>query len=142
MEQSKRSIIIRGIGLIFFIFVIIFGYNRFGRYIHGPQIVEISLKEYQQIDSLSLPITGTVRNVELISINGQNITINDKNTFNEIIVLSPGYTIIDIDLIDPFGKEKTYSYSIETTAKNPLYVSTLKETQVDPLEGLIVEEIN
>ncbi|MFT7328283.1 MAG: hypothetical protein ACI870_000470 [Crocinitomicaceae bacterium] len=143
MELSNRTIIIRSIGLIFFIFVIIFGYNRFERYINGPEIIEISLKEFQQIDTLSLNITGKIRNVESISIEGRVITFNKENMFEEIVVLSPGYTIIDIDLIDPFGKEKKYSYAIESTATNEEYMVTLNEARTPILEEPTEEsEIN
>lgn len=145
MQRTLRKILLRSIGIIFFTFVIIFAYNRFGRYIDGPEITTINIEPYQTVDTLSLPITGTVKNVETISIEGREIIYDDTYTFNDIIVLSPGYTIIDIVVTDPFGKEQIYSYSIETTAENPEPVAIpTEEPLLEPeaLEESPIEEIN
>lgn len=130
MTSSKRSLLFQGIGLVFFIFILIFGYNRFERYIHGPQIVSLSLEEYQYIDTLSLTVTGELKNVATLMIQGRNINFNKEGIFSEIVVLTPGYTIIEIDLIDPFGTQKTYSYSVETSAENPPYRTTQEEANI------------
>ena len=129
MERTPRNILVKLIGIIFFILIILFGYNRFGAYIKGPQIVSISLYEYQSTDALSFDITGNVHNVESIRINERFIGLNDDNTFNEILILSPGINTVDIDIRDPFGKEKKYTYTIYSTASNPPYETYYKDAQ-------------
>jgi len=129
MERTPRNILIKIIGIIFFILIIIFGYNRFGRYINGPQIVHISLGDYQTVGTLSLLVTGEVNNTESMFINGRMITLNDDSTFKEVIVLFVGQTIIEIDVHDSFGKNKNYHYTVYSTASNPTYETNYTEAQ-------------
>lgn len=116
-----------GFGIIFFILIVIFSYSRFGRYINGPIMKEISIDTYEEIQDLTLAINGKVKNTETLTINNRTITLNQDNTFNEIIVVSPGLTIIDIYMVDAFGKSKTYQYNIYSTGTNPEYESTYTE---------------
>jgi len=129
MNTSKRTLVIRSIGLLFFIFILVFGYNRFRRYIRGPEIIDISINDYEETNEFSLPVLGRLYNVETITISGRNITFNDDNTFEEIIILSPGENTIVIQLIDPFGKEKKYTYTIYSTQKNPDYSHNHSDAQ-------------
>ena len=88
---------------------------------------EISIDTYEEIQDLTLTINGRVKNTETLTINNRTITLNQDNTFNEIIVVSPGLTIIDIYMVDAFGKSKTYQYNIYSTGTNPEYESTYTE---------------
>lgn len=129
MERTPRTLLITTIGIIFFIFIIVFGYNRFGRYINGPEIVSISLENYQSIDTFSINIEGTVKNTQNISVNNRPITINQDNSFTETIVVSPGLTIIEIDMSDSFGKEKQYTYQIYSTKEEVEYQPSYSKAQ-------------
>jgi len=136
MERRPRKIIFTIIGVIFFILIIIFGYNRFGRYINGPEIVEISLDEYQTVDTLDLTVTGRLRNVHTLFINNRSITLNQDNSFQEILALSPGLTKIDILVSDTFNKERRYLYNVYSTKDNDSYATSYQEAilEIEPTE--------
>jgi len=133
MERNPRRVITTTIGILFFIFILLFGYNRFERYINGPEMVLISLEQYQVIDNFSMVVTGTVKNTQSISINNRPLILNQDNSFTEMIVVSPGLTIIEIDMSDSFGKTKQYLYQIYSTGETTDYYSTYEETE-QPIE--------
>ncbi len=130
MERTPRKILFQFIGVVFFIFVIFFSYTRFGRYITGPEISEINLEKYQIINSSYKKIEGKIKNVETINIQGRTITYDKDNSFSDVIVFSPGYTIIDIVLTDSFGKERIYSYTIETTITKLKYETIFQDRDI------------
>lgn len=144
MEQNPRKIIIRSIGIVFFLFIIIFGYSRFGRYINGPQVIEISITDYQTVEDLDVLVSGIVRNTEMMVINGRTITLSDKHEFEEVVALSPGLSTVMIDLEDSFGGAEHYEYNVYSTANEVLYETTYNEAQkaLTELEAEVLTQIN
>lgn len=143
MERTPRTILISLVGIIFFIFIVLFGYNRFGRYIDGPKITEINLEPHQTIDTLDYAIKGSVENTASIKINNNEIILNQDQSFEHIIVFSPGHTIIEIEVIDPFDKVRRYSYSLSTTQESKQYFPTYQQAQEqrrEATEELLSEE--
>jgi hypothetical protein len=57
-----------------------------------------------------LPISGNAKNAKELTINGRPITLSKEGDFEEAILLSSGYNIAQVRLVDRFGKvqEKTY----------------------------------
>lgn len=141
MEHNPRKIIGISIGIIFFLFIVIFGFNRFERFINGPSITSISLEEYTQTNDAILVITGTVENTSVLSINGKNIPINDTLDFEHIVVIPVGHSIIEVDIFDTFGKEKKYRYQIMNTAIADSYPSTYIQAQESLNQSLTEEEV-
>jgi hypothetical protein len=129
MERTPRTVLITTLGILFFILILIFGYNRFGRYINGPEIVEISIEEYQTIADTRIEITGQVHNVQNISMNNRDLILADDKKFREIIVVSPGKNILEIDVVDPFGKEREYIYHIYSTQEKDTYPNSYSQAQ-------------
>ncbi|MCA9352817.1 hypothetical protein KC901_01395 [Patescibacteria group bacterium] len=129
MERTPRTILIRTIGVLFFIGISIFGYNRFGRYLQGPRIVDISLERYQTIETLSVLVEGSTNNTESMTINERTIPMNDDSTFSEVVVLSPGTNIMEIVVTDSFGKQKEYRYTLYSTKTNSPYKNNYTEAQ-------------
>jgi len=130
MERTPRKILVKGISVIFFIFILVFAYNRFGRYLQGPEIVRISVEEQTILEELYLELYGSVINTDYMYINGRIVKINNDLSFNEVIILSPGKNILDIKLEDSFGKEKKYVYTLYSTAQNKQYETTYQDTQI------------
>lgn len=112
MVQNPRKIVFTTIGVIFFVLVMIFAYGRFGRYLHGPFIEEISLDEFQTIESNSLVVSGVVKNVQTMSINGRTLALDKNQHFSEHVVVPPGHSTIDITVVDAFEKQRSYTYTI------------------------------
>jgi len=129
MERAPRTLLFRGIGIVFFILIIIFAYNRFGRYLHGPEIQTISITDYQEITQQPLVINGTVSNTETMFINGRQVSLTDDDTFQDIIVLSTGRSIIEIEVIDSFAAQRSYRYTIVNTAASFEYEPNLMQAQ-------------
>lgn len=143
MNTSTRSILFKSIGILFFVLVIIYSYSRFNRYISGPRIQSINIEEYTQTDTLSLGIEGIVENVQSMYVNGREVTITNNQEFDTVIVLSPGYTIIEITLYDSFTKERTYQYHVESSGTNPDFTETYNQAiePIDNAENILLEEL-
>lgn len=59
-----------------------------------------------------LPIIGNAKHSKNISINGRSLFIDREGNFVDGIVLSPGYNIVEIALLDQFDKEKIKTYHL------------------------------
>lgn len=53
-----------------------------------------------------LPISGRAKHAVAVEINGRPVSTDTAGVFNDGIVLSPGYNIVEITQRDHFGKEK------------------------------------
>ncbi|MES2224745.1 MAG: hypothetical protein V4478_02030 [Patescibacteria group bacterium] len=58
------------------------------------------------VDTAYLPISGTAKNARQISINSRIVSIDRSGNFNDGVILSPGYNIVEVAERDQFGKEK------------------------------------
>ena len=119
MTHSPQKIIFMGIGIVFFLFILLFGYYRFSPYIQGPLIIETNIKPYQTINNPIMRVKGKLKNTSSMKIENRDVMITDSHTFDEIIVLSPGRTIIEMELMDTFGKTRLYKYEIYNNPLNP-----------------------
>lgn len=136
MERTPRTILISLIGITFFVFILLFAYNRFGRYIDGPKITEINLESYQMIDEFSYLVQGQLENTAQMYIDNTEIILDQDQNFEKLIVLSPGHTIIEIEIIDPFEKVRRYEYTISTTGTDSIYFKKYQEAK----ESLTIEQ--
>lgn len=98
--------IVLGIGFFSLIF-----FNMRDR-IFGVPLKVITAKNGATLSSPFLSITGRSEHARSLTINGRSITVDRKGTFNEEIVLSPGYNIIEISAIDQFGNKKVKTYQV------------------------------
>lgn len=62
------------------------------------------------VDSTFIPITGTTKHAQQISINGRIIGVDRQGNFSDGVILSPGYNIVEVAETDRFGKRKTVAY--------------------------------
>lgn len=128
--RNPRKIVFTSIGIIFFILVIIFAYGRFGRYINGPVVLEISLQDFQSIENNYLVVSGMVSNVQNMSINGRVLDLDKDQHFSESLVVPPGMSTVDIVLFDAFGKQRSYSYTIYSSNKDHNLPRSYSEAQL------------
>ncbi len=63
-----------------------------------------------QVAEDTIHVTGNAKNAVSLTINGREISINNKGDFDETIALLSGYNIINITAKDKFGyvDEKNY----------------------------------
>lgn len=59
-----------------------------------------------------LPIVGSAHNARELSINGRPLSFDRKGNFNDGVLLSVGYNIIEVALQDRFGNKKVVTYHV------------------------------
>lgn len=139
-----KKVILSGIGIAFFAFVLLFALGRFERVFRGPLIVESSLSPVSEISGAHLIFRGKIKNVNEMLINGRSITLREENSFEETIVVPPGETILEVDVSDIFKHHRIYHYTIISTQKPEPFSKTLSEAKasqqgndINPEEDLI-----
>lgn len=86
-----------------------YAYYRTHDLIIGPQITIDTPENGATAEQSSLPIRGTVRNVAQLTLNGKTIAVDESVAFQEHVLLSYGYNILEVAGQDRFGRttEKT-----------------------------------
>ncbi len=110
--HNPRKILFRSIGLVFFILILVFMYTRFQAYLKGPRMIQSSFDSYTSISRPSAIFFGTTKHTEGMNIDGRTITLDENGGFKEVMVFSPGHTIIEVQLTDTFGRERYYTYNV------------------------------
>lgn len=92
----------------------------------GSPLVITTAQDGATVGSPFLPISGTARHARELSINGRPITVDRAGAFNDEVLLSPGYNIVEVALKDQFGNQKIKTYQIVVTT--PTAVATTEHT--------------
>ncbi|TSC61250.1 MAG: Xre-like protein DNA-binding protein [Parcubacteria group bacterium Gr01-1014_107] len=74
--------------------------------IAGPIIEVTEPKNGKSFHESLITIKGYTRNISFISLNDNPITVDEEGNFIEKLLLSPGYNIIKLKVVDRFGREK------------------------------------
>ena len=101
-KRNLRTVVLVTISL--FIISYIFYEARF--VIYGPELVIFSPKDNLQVTSSVLDISGTAKNISMLSVNGRTIMITPDNLFTDKLLLLPGYNRIEIKAQNKFNQEK------------------------------------
>jgi hypothetical protein len=80
-------------------------YNTKDLFLGAPLSIQTALDGATVTDSF-LPISGNAKHAFGVEINGRSVAIDKNGSFNDGVVLSPGYNIVEITGQDRFGKEK------------------------------------
>lgn len=102
------------VGLILFIFF------RFRPLARGPEVVVEYPPPHEAVESGFVTVTGTVRHVAKLSINGAEVLPTTDNRFTYALLVPPGYSILYVYAEDRFGK--TFSQEV------PLYLDALPDS--------------
>lgn len=94
----------------FFLFIVIYAFFRSHDLIFGVKIKNVNIADGAKITDDTLNITGNAKNAVKLSLNGREITIDQKGNFDETIALLSGYNIVNIRALDKFeySDEKNY----------------------------------
>jgi hypothetical protein len=108
-SNAKKIFQITGFSL-FFILIVAFAFFGAKDIIFGVKIKNVNLVDGSTVTSDTVDLTGTARNAINLTLNGREISVDQKGNFNETIALLPGYNIINIKAKDKFGyiDEKNY----------------------------------
>ena len=73
---------------------------------------KIIIRDGDAVEQSAIEVSGTAKQVKILTLNGQEVFLDKDWKFNEEIVLLPGYNIITIIAEDKFGKRETRVYRI------------------------------
>lgn len=127
MDTKPTKIIFTIVGIIILIGIIIFSYFKYKPMIEGPLLSDISLEPWNNTGQSSVTIEGQVKNTQNIMINGRSLVLDESNQFREIVGLHQGSNQIFVDLVDIFGKEKSYIYNVYADYLVPEFAETYQQ---------------
>ena len=90
----------------------------------GTPLTVLSAKDGATLEDTFLPIVGVAPHARELSINGRFVYIDRDGNFEDGVILSPGYNIVEVALKDRFGKETMKTYHVvvqerEAVAQTP-----------------------
>ncbi|MFA5841273.1 MAG: hypothetical protein WC847_03330 [Candidatus Paceibacterota bacterium] len=119
MNQDAKKII-KIVGLsVFFLLIIIFAFIGSKDLIYGVKITNVNLVDGSTVTESLIKLTGNAKNAINLTLDGREISVDQKGNFNETIALLPGYNIINIKAKDKFGyiDEKNYKLMYKEVEK-------------------------
>ncbi len=106
MSRRETKFYLKAI-LISLFLIILFGYSIFEiwNYATGPKLILSSPINGSVVSESLISINGIGKNTKEITLNNRAITIDEAGNFEEKILLSYGYNILEIKAEDRFGKQ-------------------------------------
>ena len=109
MNKDAKKILKISLVSVFFIFILVFAFFNSKDIIFGVKIKNVSIanypaETYMKVTDNIIKVTGVAKNAVKLSLNGREISVDQKGNFDETIALSSGYNLVDIRAQDKFGK--------------------------------------
>lgn len=110
MSISAKKVFQIGSITIFFLIIVVFAFFKSYNILFGLKIRNVNITDGVLVPEDTIQVTGNAQNAVTLTINGREISINNKGDFDETIALLSGYNIINIKAKDKFGyvDEKNY----------------------------------
>lgn len=80
----------------------------------GP-VITVTDPPPASTEELAITIAGTAENIVWITLNGRNILTTATGNFKERIYLENGYTIVQLEAADRYGRTTTRTYPVVYT---------------------------
>ncbi len=138
--MTLRKILAYTVAIIVGIVLCFYVYHQAKTYLKGPQLVITSPSSGTSTDKALVNIQGKAQNISFLSMNGEQIFVDEQGIFNEKLLLVPGYNIIEVKATDRFGRTISRVTQItktgDDTESSPLFIideknSTTTTKQVD-----------
>ena len=97
---------------VFFLLIIIYAFFGSHNLIFGVKIKNVNIIDGTKITTGVLEVTGNAKNAVNLTLNGREISIDQKGDFDETIALLIGYNVINIKAKDKFGYSDEKNYKI------------------------------
>jgi len=81
-------------------------------YIHGPSIAISGISNGITVTNPAITISGTALYTKELSVSGRSLPLSTSGTFDETILLHPGYNVISVVGSDRFGKTSSRDYAV------------------------------
>jgi len=114
ISLSPKQMIFGCLGLLLVLYILF--QARF--LILGPQVSIHTPEDAQMVDDPLLTISGKASNIAWISLNDRQIYVDEEGFFSEKLLLSPGTSIITVNVRDRFGRE--HEESVRVILKGPI----------------------
>lgn len=108
-QDAKKTLKMVLLGTLF-LFIAVYSFAGSRQLVFGVKIKDVNIVDGSKLDHSVLEITGNAKNALKLTLNGREISIDQRGNFNETIALLLGYNIITIRAEDKFGNvdEKNY----------------------------------
>lgn len=110
-DRTKRIIRI-GLMLSFFVLLSAFIFFNSKDLVLGIKIKSLNISDNSKISESIFELTGRAKNAVRLTLNGRQISIDERGNFNETLALLPGYNIIGLYAEDKFGNSDKKDYQI------------------------------
>jgi len=107
MRTSLERVIISISGILTVVLLIAYIYIQSREFITGPQITINEPINGAGYSNTILPIRGNAKHAAKLMLDGRQIYTDENGFFDEIVLLSPGYNVIELWAKDRFNREKT-----------------------------------
>lgn len=84
--------------------VVSYSIFRFYEYWEGPTVSIERPGQGTTTEKRVLTVSGSAENIDSLSLNDREIFTNPEGDFRELVVLSPGYNVIQVQAADRFGR--------------------------------------
>jgi hypothetical protein len=119
MFDSKKFAKI--IGIIIIVIVIVgYSFYQTKNMIYGPVLVISYPSSGMTMKDSLVEVRGFVKNASYITMNDNQIFVDEEGNFKEKILLSDGYNVIELSIKDKFEREKTEILELMYLTKNVL----------------------
>lgn len=112
MQNHAKKILKIGLVSLFFLLIIIFVFFNSQDLIFGVKIKNVNLKDNLKVTDSIFEITGRAMNAVNLTLNGREISIDQKGNFKETLALLSGYNIVEIIAQDKFGNSDEKNYKL------------------------------
>ncbi len=116
IQKTKNEIIVRTVakGFLGIIVVAVLGFVGMKIYpiIHGPALELATLTDGGTVTEPMMRISGSAKYTRNLVINGNVLPLSPDGSFNDKIVLNPGYNLISVAAHDQFGTATRHDYSV------------------------------
>ena len=111
-DRSGKRILKIVITVVFFLFIIIYGFFRSADLIFGVKIKDVNITDGQKFDQSVIELTGIAKNAVYLTVNGREISVDKAGNFRENVALASGYNIITLEAKDKFGHVDIEDYKL------------------------------
>ncbi|PCI30258.1 hypothetical protein COB55_00560 [Candidatus Wolfebacteria bacterium] len=129
--------------LLLVLLVIGYVYYQSRNIINGPQLTITSPVNGSNTKQSLITISGIALNTSVIKVNDREVSISENGNFQEKLLLSPGYTIIEIEATDRFGRITTETREVvylNNNLESDLLLPQTTSPSTDSFEEPILED--
>jgi len=134
MEQRKRLKIF--ISVIVIAGIISFAIYNSRQFFEGPQVTLFSPDNGTTFDKPIIRLQGKARNTAFIKLNGHPVYVDEKNEFDEKLLLPPGTSIMKLEATDRFERNVEHTLWYTYAGQLPSYQITAEPPETNSEESL------